>query len=124
MDAVTKSGNLIQNGIPIVGKYRVKKTADIFQHDGARMYFFYQAYCFREQIALVRFSELLSCHRKWWTGNAAGKQVDFTTVFFSRKMLYVCTENIPFRLVGFQDGAIIVFLLNKRDMRKSSPSNP
>lgn len=57
--AISKAPYRIQNAVPVCVKLRVKKSAHVFQHNGARADLRYEPYRLREQIPFVVFSKLL-----------------------------------------------------------------
>jgi hypothetical protein len=91
---ITKAGKLAFNVLSIVLKNRVKHTPDIFKHDRLWPYFISKPDSFRKKVSFVVTAELLSRFGKGRARYATGQQVN-TLVFFTGKISYISTGNIP-----------------------------
>lgn len=86
--------------LPILCKFRIEKTTDIFQHDSTRFHFLNKTYSLRKQISFILLTQLLGSYRKRGTRHATRKQIH-STIGFAIKIMNISTNNIPMGFIIF-----------------------
>lgn len=124
MNTIPKLRQFSEDGASVGVEVAPQKTADILDHDRTWRYLFDKAKHLRKEISFIFGPELLSGNAEGGAWNPAGQQINFSPIRLSIEDMNIFPYDIPIRTVCEKAIAILLFILDERDMVESGHFQP